>query len=112
VEEVFGEIEDEHDQEKDEVVEPDMVKVEHEDGTYTLGARLEIDDLNEEFKLDLTEDDYYTTLGGLILYVAEDIPEEGQSITLKNYEVMVLEAMQNRIIKVKLSPKTEVEEGE
>lgn len=112
VEEVFGEIEDEHDQEKDEVVEPDMVKVEHEDGTYTLGARLEIDDLNEEFKLALTEDDYYTTLGGLILYVAEDIPEEGQSITLKNYEVMVLEAMQNRIIKVKLSPKTEVEEGE
>ncbi|MEL6134930.1 MAG: transporter associated domain-containing protein [Bacteroidota bacterium] len=94
------------------VIIPDLIKIAHEDGTYTFGARLEIDDLNEEFSLNLTEEEYYTTLGGLILYVAEDIPEEGQTISLKHYEVMVLEAMQNRLIKVKLTPKSTEEEVE
>ncbi len=105
VEEVFGEIEDEHDSEKIEEVEDDMIKIIHEDGSFTLGARLEIDDLNEEFDLKLPEEEYYTTLGGLIMYVTEDIPEQDTILDLENFQVTVLEATQTRVIRVKLHPK-------
>jgi len=107
VEEVFGEIEDEHDNEKDKVVEDDMVAIKNEDGSYTLGARLEIDDLNEEFDLESPEQESYSTLAGWILYEHEDIPEEGETVAIEPYHITVLEAMQNRIVKVRL----EVEEN-
>ena len=68
--------------------------------------------MNEEFELGLAEEDYYTTLGGLIMYVTEDIPEEGKELDLEGYHVTVLEAMQNRIIKVKLTPREAEEEEE
>ncbi|MCI4666844.1 MAG: hemolysin family protein [Bacteroidia bacterium] len=103
VEEVFGEIEDEHDNEKEKVVEDDMVNIKNEDGSFTLGARLEIDDLNEEYpELSIPEEEYYTTLGGWILYVNEDIPEEGEIVEIAPYHITVLEAMQNRVVKVRL----------
>ncbi|MEO0898174.1 MAG: hemolysin family protein [Bacteroidota bacterium] len=102
VEEVFGEIEDEHDSEKEKVVEEDMVIHRNDDGSFTLGARLEIDDLNEDLSLKLPEEEYYTTLGGLILYVNEDIPEEGDTVKVSPYLITILEAMQNKVIKVRL----------
>lgn len=101
VEEVFGEIEDEHD--KEEEVEEDMVKIMEPNGSMLLGARLEIDDLNESLDLDLPKEEYYTTLGGLIMYVAEDIPVEEQEIELGPYMVTVIKATPTRIISVRLS---------
>lgn len=103
VEEVFGEIEDEHDNEKEKVVEDDMVSIKNEDGSFTLGARLEIDDLNEAYpELKIPEEEYYTTLAGWILYANEDIPQEGEIVEIPPYHITVLEAMQNRIVKVRL----------
>lgn len=100
IEEVFGEIEDEHDE---EATEEDMVKLEQEDGSYILGARLAIDDLNEEFQLELPDEEYYTTLGGLLMYVAEDIPPQDTIIQVGDYQITILKAISNRIITVRLS---------
>lgn len=102
VEEVFGEIEDEHSSEKIEPTEPDMVKLKNDDGSFTLGARLEIDDVNESFELNLPEADYYSTLGGLIIHEAEDIPTEGAVIDLPPYQVTIMQATPTRVIKVHL----------
>lgn len=102
VEEVFGEIEDEHSSEKEEPIEADMVMLTHDDGSYTLGARLEIDDINENTGLSLPEADYYATLGGLIIHMAEDIPPEGTLIDLPPYQVTILQATPTRVIKVHL----------
>jgi len=102
VEEVFGEIEDEYDQDKYEPDADDLVKLPNPDGSYLLGARLEIDDLNEEFDLDLPEEEYYTTLGGLVMYVAENIPQKDEYIRVEKYIVTVIKATDTRVICVKL----------
>ena len=101
VEEVFGEIEDEHDLEEEEVLE-DMVMQRNEDGSYLLGARLEIDDLNEELNLALPEEEYYTTLGGLVTYYAEAIPPIGEEVIVGKYLITVENAATNRVIAVRL----------
>ena len=102
VEEVFGEIEDEHDPQNNQEQEEDLIKVKNDDGTYLLGARNEIDDLNEEFGFHLPDEEYYTTLGGLIMYVAEDIPEEGAVVEINNYLITIVKTAQNKIILAKL----------
>jgi len=105
VEEVFGEIEDEHDGEKTEEVEEDMIKIINEDGSLILGARHEIDDLNEDLGLDLPEEDAYTTLGGLLMYITEDIPQKDASIEVGDYLITVVDATPTRVITVKVSRK-------
>lgn len=104
VEEVFGEIEDEHDKEE-EVVFEDMIKQTNEDGSFLLGARLEIDDLNEAFELNLPEEEYYTTLGGLVTYYAEDIPAVGEEVIVGEYLITVGKAAKNRVISIRLEAK-------
>ncbi len=105
VEEVFGDIEDEHDFEesKDARQDEDLMAERQEDGSLLLGARNEIDDLNEDFGLDLPEDEGYNTLGGLLLHVAEDIPEEGETFQLEGYYLTVVKASANRLILIRLS---------
>lgn len=107
VEEVFGEIEDEHDPEEEEV-EEDMVQIQLEENIYQLGARLAIDDLNEELELNLPEEEYYTTLGGLIMYIAERIPQEEEVVTINKYQITILRGTANRLIQVKLQTLPEV----
>lgn len=107
VEEVFGEIEDEHDGDKEEVIEEDMIKQDLGKDTYLLGARLEIDDINEEFGLELPNEEYYTTLGGLVTYVAENIPDKDETILLGEYLITIVNATHNRVIAVKLQPNPE-----
>lgn len=102
VEEVFGEIEDEYDAEPEGPEEEDLIMALQEDGSYLLGGRLEIDDINEELGLTLPEEEAYTTLAGLIMYEAEDIPPKGESVQVGQYLLTVVKAAHNRIITVRL----------
>jgi putative hemolysin len=97
VEEIFGDIEDEHD--KEETIIKQISAKEFE-----FSARLEIDYINSKFGLDLPEnDEEYDTLGGLVLYLYEDIPEEGEIIQLDNITLSPLKVSENRIDLVKVT---------
>ncbi|MCH2198331.1 MAG: hemolysin family protein [Flavobacteriales bacterium] len=95
VEEIFGEIEDEHD--KEELVEKNLGP-----GHYQLSARLEIDYLNEEYDFKLPEHDDYDTLGGLIIHHTEDIPNVNDMITVDDYSIRVVRVNQARIELIEL----------
>lgn len=79
IEELFGEIEDEHDQ--DEFVEVKVNKSE-----YIFSGRLEIDHINESFKLDLPISEGYDTLSGLIIHSLKEIPEKGDRLHIDGFE--------------------------
>lgn len=95
VEEIFGEIDDEYD------VEDETEKV-VDDNTFLLSARLEIDYLNDTYKLDLPTSDDYETLAGLILHYCESIPEQGQVIAIGRYRVKILKASHMKLDEVEL----------
>ncbi len=95
VEEIFGEIEDEHD--TDEFVERKI-----SDTEYIFSSRLEIDYLNDEYNLGLPESDNYTTLGGLIFDVHESIPEKNEVIEVGDFTMTIREVSDNRIEEVLL----------
>lgn len=97
VEEIFGEIEDEHDTE--ELIENPLGE-----GEYHFSARLEIDYLNESFELHLPESDDYETLAGLIIYENEDIPNEGDTLDIGQYVVKILKVSDHKIEEVHLRP--------
>ncbi len=99
LEEVFGEIEDEYDVQE---VEEDMEVRKNADGSMVLGARQEINDLNESQGLELPEDEYYSTLGGLFTYFAEDIPKQGEHIIVGPYQLTAMKVTLKRIILVHL----------
>jgi len=92
VEEVFGEIEDEHDEPEEEELLAKRIN-EH---TWLLSARHEVDDLNEAYHLGLPEGDY-TTLGGLVIHLAEDIPEPKAVIEGEGFRFLVVDASDNKI---------------
>lgn len=94
IEEIFGEIEDEHD-------EDDLVEQIIDENTFLLSARHEIDYLNDTYEWNLPEGDY-ETLGGLILAFTEDFPEEGASIAIPPYTFIIQSTEDNRIDIVKL----------
>ncbi len=91
IEEIFGDIEDEHD-------EADLLLIEQkiDDHTYLLSARLEIDYINETFKWDLPTGEY-ETLGGLILSCTEDFPKQAQTILLPPFTFIIQATRDNRI---------------
>ena len=90
MEEIFGEIEDEHDEEQltEEVLS---------DGELRLSARLEVDYLNEKYNLDLPESEAYETLGGLLVENFESIPNEAAEITIGNYTFTAEQVSETRI---------------
>jgi putative hemolysin len=94
IEEIFGEIEDEHDQD-------DRTENQLDDHTYMLSARLGINYLNETYNWQLPEGDY-ETLSGLILSLTEDIPEEGTAVSAGIYTFIIQATAENRIETVKL----------
>jgi CBS domain containing-hemolysin-like protein len=98
IEQIFGEIEDEHD--VDELYEKEV-----EDGELILSGRLEIDYINEKYQLDLPEQEDYETLAGLVLYKTQDIPEINDIVEINDYQLQVLEVSNTKIelIKVKRS---------
>ena len=98
IEEIFGEINDEYDDEAEALLEEYLP----DENSYLFSARHEIDYLNEKYTLDLPEGDY-ETLGGFILSVHEDIPEPNEIISVTPYVITVLSMAENRIDTVKLT---------
>lgn len=95
IEEIFGEIEDEHD-------EDNLIEQKINPNTWLLSARLEIDYLNETYGWQLPAGDY-ETLGGLILAYAEDLPEAGETISLPPFTFTVQSTLDNRIDTIKVT---------
>lgn len=96
VEELFGEIEDEHDN-------VELIEEKIGDNQYRFSARLEVDYINETYKLNLPEGENYETLGGLIVDEAEEIPQEGDIVTINVFKFKVLEVSSTKIDVVELT---------
>ncbi len=95
IEEIFGEIEDEHDRE-------DWVEEDLGDGEYLFSARVDIDYLNEEYDFGFDEHEEYETLGGLIIHQLESIPSAGTKIVLSNMAIIIEEVSDHRIDLVRI----------
>ena len=96
VEEIFGEIEDEHDNPKYEARKVG-------DNEYILSARLEIDKVNEMFDLNLPESDEYMTIGGLILYTYESFPKLNETVQVGRFSFKVTKKTMTKIELVHLT---------
>ena len=95
VEELFGEIEDEHDT-------VTLIEEQVSENEYLFSARHDVDYLNETYKFDLPEGDSYETLGGLIVSHTEEIPDKDQVVTIDNFKFKIIEVSNTKIDTVKL----------
>lgn len=96
MEEIFGEIEDEHDNKA-------YVAKQVSDNEYVLSGRLEIDQVNLLFDLELPESDNYVTVAGFILHHYEQFPKLNDTIRIADWTFKILQAHNNRIDLVKLT---------
>jgi putative hemolysin len=90
IEELFGEIEDEHDN-------IEMIEEEIDKNTYKFSARLEVDYINETYKLNLPESENYETLGGLIVHITEEIPQKKDNVQIENFKFTIVEVSRTKI---------------
>ena len=90
VEELFGEIEDEHDS-------VDLIEETLEEGTFKFSARLEVDYINETYKINLPESENYETLGGLIVNHTEEIPAKNDIVKIDAFQFTILEVSNTKI---------------
>ena len=97
VEELFGEIEDEHDTVSN-------VSITHDDGSFTFSARLEIDEINTDHNIELPVSESYETLGGLIVHHTADIPTEGERVSIEGFTFEMLEVSNTKIDLVRIYP--------
>ena len=95
VEELFGEIEDEHDVQ--ELTDERITEIE-----FKFSARLEIDYLNEEYNLNIPKEEAYETLGGFIIDHTENIPEKGEVLVILDYEITILGVSSSKIEEIRL----------
>ncbi len=95
VEEIFGNIEDEHDKQE-------LTSEQIDETSYLFSGRLEIDDVNEEYKLNLPEDEDFMTIAGYILNSHQSIPEQGEKIRIDNFEFEIVSSTATKIVLVKL----------
>lgn len=95
VEEIFGDIEDEHDSTK-------YIATQVGENEYMLSARLEIDKVNDLFDLGLPESDDYMTIGGYILHEYQSFPKLNEVITIGRYEFRIIKSTMTKIELVKL----------
>lgn len=93
VEELFGEIEDEHD-----LVDHHEVKIDK--GKYEFSARLEVNFINEKYGINLPCDEDYDTLGGLVVHNTEDIPKKNDLVELEHFIFTILEVSSTKIEKI------------
>ena len=96
IEEIFGEIDDEHDQEE-------FIHKELKENVFLFSGRLEIDFINEKYRLKLPVKEDYETLSGMIVSFAETIPKRRETFKIENYELLVLEVDDTKISKVQLT---------
>ena len=95
MEEIFGEIVDEHDH-------LNLKEVMISEQEYIFSGRLEVDYLNEKYHLDLEEREEYETLAGLVLYFNQSIPQEGETIVVNNLTFKILSVKNARIEEIKV----------
>lgn len=101
IEELFGEIEDEHDFDEENIDE------EIEDGIFLFSARLDVEYLNQKYNLEIPESDSYSTLAGFIVNHTEDFPQNGDIIFVDNFEITIHSASNKKIDLVKLTKNEE-----
>ena len=94
-EEIVGEIVDEHDIE--EIMDKQLV-----DDKYQLFARLDVEQVNKKYELNLPESDHYETIAGLILCQMEEIPKQGDVITLEEFQFTIIKVNNTAIQEVQL----------
>ena len=94
-EEIVGEIVDEHDIE--EIMDKQLV-----DDKYQLFARLDVEQVNKKYELNLPESDHYETIAGLILSQMEEIPKQGDIITLEEFQFTIIKVNNTAIQEVQL----------
>ncbi len=90
MEEIFGEIEDEHDS-------PELIEEQIDDHEFLFSARIEIDYLNQKYNLNLPTSDAYETLAGLIFSHHETIPKDGEHIIIEGFDFLIEKVSNNRI---------------
>lgn len=95
VEEIFGDIEDEHDN-------TNYVAKRTDDGDYILSARLEIEKVNEMFDLDLPESDEYKTVSGLILHEYQSLPKLNEIVEIGKFKFKIIKNTMTKIEIVRL----------
>ena len=96
MEEIFGEIEDEHDH-------LNLKEVKISESEYIFSGRLEVDYLNEKYHLGLEEREEYETLAGLVLYFNQSIPQEGDTVEVDHILFKILSVKNARIEEIKVS---------
>lgn len=97
IEELFGEIEDEHD------LDEETIDQEIEPGVYLFSARLDVEYINQKYNLEIPESDSYSTLGGYIVDHTKDFPQNGEKINIEKFEIIIHSATNKKIELVKLS---------
>lgn len=95
VEEIFGDIEDEHDN-------SNYIAQKNSDGSYLLSARLEIDKVNDLFSLDIPESEDYMTIGGFILHEYENFPKLNEVVRIGRFEFKIIKNTMTKIELVRL----------
>lgn len=98
IEELFGEIEDEHDEEEE------LIEKELDNGVYLFSARLDVEYLNEEYGLEIPESDSYSTLGGFVVHNTKEIPKAGERIAFDDFEILIEMASNKKIELIKFIP--------
>ncbi|MDE6277744.1 MAG: hemolysin, partial [Muribaculaceae bacterium] len=102
VEEIFGNIEDEHDN-------SGLTEKEVAPGIYEFSGRCEIAELNERFDLDFPEDESYQTIAGYILHETGTIPDEGETVMLGEQRFDILKKAINRLELIRFTRPTETD---
>lgn len=95
VEEIFGDIEDEHDRKK-------RIAKKVDDRTFIFSGRMEIDDINEQFGLSLPEDEDFMTIAGFILHHHSSIPSQGEVLEIGSLRFEMLRCTSTKIVLVKM----------
>lgn len=90
VEELFGEIEDEHDSQE-------LLEEKINESEFKLSARLEVDYLNEEYSLNIPKEEAYETLGGFIINHTETIPEQEEVLEIDRFHIKILKVSATKI---------------
>ena len=97
IEELFGEIEDEHD------LDEALIDEKIENDAYLFSGRLDVEFINQKYGLGIPENDSYSTLGGFIVHNTKEIPQNEKKIRIENFEITIHSASNKKIELVRLS---------